>query len=164
MPRARKATEVTGAEPRHLPHAIYVDERKQLATFEQANYERYEKTVLTLSSAFLAFSVSFLGLFRPVATTQPNVPPITALPILILAWLAFAGSVTVMLSCFIVNSLAMRRDIHKLEAAVNKDVASLNARNVFAILGYVLYFFAGTGFISGLALLVIFCALNVGRV
>jgi hypothetical protein len=163
MPRDRKPTEAAEMAPSRLPHSIYVDERKQLATFEQANYERYEKTILTLSSAFLAFSVSFLGLFKPAASTPPEVRPILGLPVLVLAWLAFAGSVTVMLVCFIVNSLAMRGDIHKLEAAVQDDVAALKALNVFAVLGYVLYFLGGTGFISGLALLILFCALNVGR-
>ena len=47
-----------------LPYRIYDGEREMLSKMESTNYENYEKTMLTLSAAFLAFSLTFLGLFK----------------------------------------------------------------------------------------------------
>ena len=51
---------------RPLSRDEYLAERKELYKYQQENWANFEKTLLTLSSGFLAFSMSFLAfLARP---------------------------------------------------------------------------------------------------
>ena len=73
-----------------------MQERELLAKNEQTNFENYEKTILTLSAAFLAFSVSFLGLL-PKRESLPL--HIISTDFLIWSWFLFALSVASILQC-----------------------------------------------------------------
>ena len=141
-------------------HDDYVKEREHLSKCEQANYDSYEKTILTLSGAFLAFSVSFLGLV--MKTTAPPAAPVvlTSPAILICSWVSFALSIVIMLLCFLINALAFRKEVATIEDAVD-DVHALNTKNIWTAIGYTLYILSGLSFCLGLALLLIFCGRNV---
>ena len=141
-------------------HEDYVKERESLSKYEQANYDSYEKTILTLAAAFLAFSVSFLGLIKK--TPAPGVPPIalTSPNLLVFSWISFASSILCMLVCFLINALAFRAETVKIESAL-ENVAALESNNPCSRIGFVLYFASGIAFLLGLTLLLIFCARNI---
>jgi hypothetical protein len=141
-------------------HDDYVKERAHLSQCEQANYASYEKTILTLSAAFLAFSVSFLGLIKKTVATPVN-PVVLALPgVLISSWILFASSILMMLLCFLISSLAFRKEVATIEDAVD-DVTALNRKNIWTGIVYVLYILSGASFGGGIILLLVFCARNL---
>jgi hypothetical protein len=76
-----------------MPYDDYVKERELLSKMESTGYENYEKTILTLSASFLAFSVSFLGLFKSRFEAGSGYLAFNNLPILMLSWISFAVSV-----------------------------------------------------------------------
>jgi hypothetical protein len=108
--------------PQSLDYPIYVQERELLTKNEQANFENCEKSILTLSAAFLAFSVSFLGLL-PKRESSPL--HLISTEFLIWSWFLFALSVACILICFLVNAVALRSDVRRIERAL-KDIAALN--------------------------------------
>ncbi len=138
----------------------YVKEREVLSKYEQANYDSYEKTILTLSGAFLAFSVSFLGLIKKTASPQVTPPTLMYPNVLVSCWVSFASSILLMLLSFLVNALAFRAEVAKIEDAVD-SVAELERKNIWIGVGSALYVFAGTAFMAGLILLLVFCASNI---
>jgi hypothetical protein len=138
----------------------YVKEREQLSKYEQANYDNYEKTILTLSAAFLAFSVSFLGLVRKRMESGAELLALTSPKILVWSWAFFASSVLFMLICFLVSALGFRHETTRLEMAL-EDVNALEGKNNWHALVYVLYAMSGMAFITGIVLLLTFCAYNI---
>ena len=92
-----------------MPRTVYLEERQHLAKYEQTNYENYEKTILTLSSAFLAFSISFLSLFDKSSDINNSVFPIVVTTaFLFSSWIMFAFSVL-----SILDSLPLESRQHK---------------------------------------------------
>jgi hypothetical protein len=133
----------------------YVKEREHLSKYEAANYENYEKQILTLAAAFLAFSVSFIAILR----NKPNVL-LTWHSVLIASWICFAGSVLSVLLSFPINAIATRSAVEELERLLDGK-ESLETMSKWTIAGYVLYGGAGLTFLGGLILLLMFCAHNI---
>jgi hypothetical protein len=144
-----------------LDYDTYKAERELLAQLEQSNYENYEKTILTLSSAFLAFSLTFLSLTSNHSPGQLPNPPLS-ISILFSSWLCFGLSVIAILVDFLVGALAMRRDVQILERALKESVAA-RIPNPWVKIVYLLYFVGGVLFMIGVVLLITFCVLNVDR-
>ncbi len=67
----------------------YRKERELLVNLEQNVYDGYEKTILTLSASFLAFSVSFLGIMKSKVNPGHTPVPILATIVLYRAWISF---------------------------------------------------------------------------
>jgi hypothetical protein len=139
----------------------YVRERDSLSKFEQAAYDGYEKTILTLASAFLAFSLSFLGLIRGKGVQPGAQASLIAVGLLKLSWISFAVSVVVMLCNFMVNALGLRASVKDLEDALEKKQA--NSAQKWTRAGFFLYFLAGLAFTVGIVVLIRFCVCNVQR-
>lgn len=140
----------------------YVREREHLSKYENDNYENYEKTILTLASAFLAFSVSFLALLRNQSAAGSLLPTLTAHAFLIWSWISFAISVVITLLSFLMNALALRFEVTKLEEAL-EDTSALEGRNPWDLIAYLLYVISGIAFGVGLVLLLTFSTLNIVR-
>jgi hypothetical protein len=93
----------------------YLKERQQLNTYEQQAYDNYAKTILTLSSSFLIFSVSFLAILERGATGRAVPPQLQSTPLLVWSWISFASSVMAMLLCFGINAKALRAAVADIE-------------------------------------------------
>lgn len=143
-----------------LDYDDYVKERELLSKFEDASYERYEKTILTLSAAFLAFSVSLLGVLNRSPDAHGNLPPLAVIPALFLSWIWFGLSVFVTLLVFPLSALALRKEIAMLEARLN-DASATNGANPWAVLVLLLYIISGGTFLCGMVSLLTFAALNL---
>ena len=140
----------------------YIREREHLSKYENDNYENYQKTILTLSSAFLAFSVSFVALLRNQSAGGVPLPTLTAHAFLVWSWISFAISVGVTLLSFLVNAMALRLEVAKLEEAL-ETTSALEGRNPWDLIGYLLYVTSGIAFGIGLVLLLTFSTLNIVR-
>lgn len=138
----------------------YIKERDQLSKGEQANYDSSEKAILTLSASFLAFSVSFVALFKMKTPAGVEAVTIVAPELLGLSWLLFALSVLLMLLNFVITAKAFRREIEIVAEAL-EDIAALNGKNSWSNVGYSLYVASLVTFISGIGFLLLFCAKNL---
>ncbi len=138
----------------------YLKERELLSKYEQANYDSYEKTILTLSAAFLAFSVSFLGLLKRKPESGTELSALTSHNLLVWSWISFASSIFLMLLCFLSNAIAVRTEVIEIENRLDGKPASLKM-NKWSFVSYCLYFLSGASFISGIVLLLTFCAHNI---
>lgn len=147
-----------------IDYETYKDERQFLSELENSNYENYEKTILTLSSAFLAFSVSFLGILPTYSETSSSLitvkKEVVAHSLLIYSWVSFSISVIAILLCFLVSALAIRKEVEKLELGL-ADATALTKKNRWSSLTYILYFISGVSFLLGLVWLVMFSGRNI---
>lgn len=150
MPKAKVA---------RLDHETYLREREHLSRFEAQTWEAYERTILTLSSAFLAFSVSFLALIKPSGPDQAASLPLASPALLFGSWLLFGASVLVMLSTFLLNAASIRFEVDTLELAL-EDQRQLSRVNSWDKAAMTCYFTSGLAFVGGLALLLSFAYLN----
>jgi hypothetical protein len=135
----------------------YVKERDSLIKFEQSTYDGYEKTILTLSAAFLAFSVSFLGLLQKGGKSQLS--PLVAPKVLFWSWIFFAFAVFIMLCNFLVNAIGLRAAVRDVWNAY--DTQPTRAAKKWTLLGFSLYFLSGLSFLMGVISLIRFCAANL---
>jgi hypothetical protein len=140
-----------------LSYDTYVKEREMLSKMESTNYENYEKTMMTLAASFLAFSVSFLGLFKSSNGSQVLVNQ----KFLTFSWILFAVSVVSILVGFLVGALALRAEVKLIEDAL-EDIKALDGKNYWTLAQYILYIAAGLSFIAGICFLILFCSMNIG--
>jgi hypothetical protein len=152
----KKKTEVAT-----MDYDDYVKERDNLSKGEQASFDSYEKTILTLSASFLAFSVGFIGLFKTKTPAGVETLVIVQPGLLVVAWVLFAISVFFMLFNFAVSAQAFRRETDVLGEALEDIKALTDSKNIWSGLGYALYLLSGISFVAGIVFLVIFCARNI---
>jgi hypothetical protein len=157
MPKARTSKASKPAASGKFTYDDYVKERDSLIKFEQATYDGYEKTILTLSSAFLAFSVSFLGLLQKSGKVPPT--PLVAPGVLFWSWMFFASAVFIMLANFLVNAMGLRAAVGDVWNTY--DSQSTHAATKWTFLGFSLYFLSGISFLAGVIALIRFCAANL---
>lgn len=147
-------------EKKTLKYDVYLKQYEQIVKYQQANYDNFEKTLLTLSSAFLAFSVSFIGLLKKKAPDGTDVIVINSYPTLVASWICFASAIFLILMCFPIGALSWNTEIIKIEEAL-EDASSLNKDNKWKYVSYILYVLSVIGFIFGIVLLLIFCKRNI---
>ena len=146
-------------EAKRLEYDVYLQERQDLNKYRQSNWESYEKTILTLSAGFLAFSVSFLGLVKKEPPLGAQPVAIVCMPLLVSSWICFAVSVLLVLLAFPVNAVAFHTETKRLEGALS-DSSAVNRCNCWSIFTYVLYTLAGLSFLGGIVVLLVFCGSN----
>jgi hypothetical protein len=151
MGRGDKPNGSSGSSP--ADYDDYIRERAMLAGMEQDHYSSYEKAITTLSAGFLAFSLSFLGLFDKTGGDK-----LTKLPYLYWAWTLFGLSVLFVLLNYLVGAVEIRQQIHREERLV--DGEDVPIRTGLTTLGYTLYIFTALAFIGGLVSLILFCGEN----
>jgi len=142
-----------------LDHETYLKEREVLCKYRQSNYDNFDKAILTLSAAFLAFSLSFVGIMEKATKT----PPINFdnKGLLILSWICFAASVTITLFNFLVSILSYDRELEKIDKATEQGDA-LSETNVWVTISNFNYVISGLCFVAGIASLMLFCWRNLG--
>lgn len=147
----------------------YNDYSKQyefLSAIEQTYYRAYEKTIIMLSSAFLAFSLSFLGLIQRNPAEGNDSFILTGIWIMVSAWLLFALSVIAILCSYLTNAIATRRQAGDLEYLIKgreSDDKSKDRAPPWTIASCALYAIAGIAFLTGVVALVIFCVTNLSN-
>ncbi len=138
----------------------YVKERELLIRYEQQAYDNYQKTILTLSSAFLLFSVSFLGIIKRDAGSQPVLLALHSVGLLVWAWISFASSVLLMLLCFAIDAKALRTAVADIEPLADGKAPEKRAGK-WNVLCHLLHTLCGVAFAVGVILLLSFCGTNV---
>src|SRR5258707_3728553 len=147
-------------EIQKLPYKIYVEERRALIKHEQAKYDSYEKTVLTLCAAFLAFSVSFAGLLKRKLESGGEAIILASPNMLVWSWTAFVSAMVFILIGFFASARLYEKEIDKISKAVD-NINALDEKNNWQTLEYILYALSSTAFVLGVVFLLIFCATNV---
>jgi len=99
----------------------YSKQYEFLSNIEQSHYRNYEKTIITLSSTFLAFSVSFLGLIRKQPPLGETLPALDILVLPVLSWVLFMVSIFSILISFLTNAIALRIQVGGLEYLIEGD-------------------------------------------
>jgi hypothetical protein len=156
-PMAHTAQTTTTPKSGKLSYEDYVKERDSLVKFEQATYDGYEKTILTLSASFLAFSVSFLGLLQKGAKVSSTV--LISPKILFWSWIFFGSGVFIMLCNFLVNAVSLRAAVRDVWNAYETQPTQLAKK--WTSLSFTLYFLSGLSFVMGVIALIRFCVLNL---
>src|SRR5262245_65789460 len=114
-----------------IDRGLYLDERKELYKYQQASYDSFEKTLVALSGAFLAFSTGFLGFLKGTQTTPKVIVAPGSANFLLGSWISFAFALVLLMLCAFVNVRAYTIEIIKLEDAL-KDDRALNRPNNWA--------------------------------
>ena len=142
-----------------IDQKLYLDERKELYKYQQANYDSFEKTLLALSGSFLAFSIAFLGfLAKGNGSSRPVLSPGSA-PFLLASWILLAASLVALIFCSFANIRAYTFEIIRLEDA-RKDPTALDRTNHWRSVSLVLYSISTISFLAGLVSLLLFCSRN----
>lgn len=143
----------------NLTYDDYVKERELLSRYEQSAIDSYEKAILTLSSAFLVFSVTFLGIVRNKTSDEP-LPPLGSIDLLICSWIFFAISVFLTLLCFVANAISLRTALADIEPILDNQEPTTKA-HFWNKTTYILHMLSGIAFIIGVISLIMFCVKNI---
>ena len=146
--------EPTAQVRKPLSREEYSAERKELYKYQQENWANFEKTLLTLSSGFLAFSMSFLAFLA-----RPAGQPIVGHRLLWSSWIALGVAVAALLVCYPLNIRGYTFEIVRIEDALT-DPTALDRLNPWSRYGQILYGVSAVAFLLGLVLLAVFCKRN----
>lgn len=138
----------------HLSRQEYIEERRELSRAQQACYEAFEKTLVTLSGSFFVFSIGLLGYLGKEHTVGRDVTKGVGI-YLIVSWCALTVSLLILMGCFFVNAKSYTIEIDKLEEALT-DFSALARKNVWSIVALCLYAASTVLFFAGVALLALF--------
>jgi hypothetical protein len=141
-------------------HDDYLQERRLLSAVERENQHQFEKAILALSSAFLAFSLSLLGFLRGSAPGLP-LEGVVAAGTLAASWVLFGVSVLAILLSNALGGLAARFQLRELERRLDGEAES-NRSQTCVKCATCLYVMAGACFALGLVALVTFGLRNLG--
>ena len=150
---------MTKHPPSGIDRKLYLDERKELYKYQQANYDSFEKTLVTLSGSFLAFSIGSLGFLGKGQPPAASVVAPGSGVFLVASWVAFSSSLVALVLCSFVNVRAYTVEIVKLEDAL-KDATALERPNRWRVCSLGLYWVSTVAFLVGLLSLLVFCKRN----
>ena len=145
-----------------LDYETYSSERKELYKYQQAAYDSYEKTLITLTSSFLAFSIGLLGYLQ---SSKPNEAPAIAPgteEMIYTSWICLSLSLMGLLACFFLNARAFAVEMGVLDDALTNP-AALTKRNWWTTASHVLYGSTTILFAVGLFFLLYFSHHNFLR-
>ena len=124
----------------------YSEEYHFLTNAALDNQENFEKTILTLSSSFLALSVSLLCFYKVNEIKNSN--------LLFWSWKSFFSSILLILLNFKFSELSISVDISRIEK-IYKGKEPKN-KNIWNYIVECLYIIAGLMFLIGIVLLISF--------
>lgn len=127
--------------------------RELLLDRQSSNSESYDKAILTLSSAFLGLSLTFIKEILPAG-------PVIAACLLYLSWVAFAAAIVITLASFRVSDAALTQRLGLNEDYYLKGIESAADRTGLAVAVDWLNNIAGGLFILGVVLTVAFVMAN----
>lgn len=136
---------------------IFDSYRDELFKRQLSNSEAYDKAILSLSSAGLALSLTFIKFIVPL--TKANY-----LSILKLSWLLFLASVITTVISFLISNKGISTQLkfaeeYYIEAKAN----ALNKFNIYACFNTIFNYVSGVLFIFALICVVSFVTLNINH-
>ncbi len=126
--------------------------RQQLIEIEQKIHEGYDKTLISLSGGALGISFAFI---KNIVGDDEIVSQSYAL----IAWIAWAVSLTFLLAAFYFGTLAYRHAVKKLDL---ETIDRENPGGCYATIMRYLNAFGGISFIIGVASFIYFSYINLG--
>jgi hypothetical protein len=146
------------------PREKLIEERKQayskirdeLTKLQLSNDENYDKSILSLSSAGLGLSLTFIKGIAPA--------PVHSMYLLIASWIAFGAAIIVTLVSFRISQLSIKTQMEHAEKyylELNDDY--LNKKNGFHSATKWLNYISGGAFVIAVILTVTFVSINLTR-
>ncbi len=132
-------------------HEIYAKTREDLLKRQLSNNENFDRAILTLSSAALGLTVSFIrGLEKPIYVS-----------ILVLSWVALVLSVISTIVSYLASQKAIGRQLEIAERYyLQGDESARNLRNFPAQLNEILAYVSAICFVLGIILILAFFGIN----
>ena len=113
--------EAEAAARQKSAYDVYLEERKLLIDAEREGARTFDKAILTLSAGALALSITFLEKIVRVDQT-------TIWWGLIASWIAFGGSILLILFSFLTSQWACRRQIEILDEELINDAGQRKSK------------------------------------
>ena len=134
---------------------IYDSFRDELLKRQLSNTENYDKSILTLSSAGLAISLTFLKTIVPIESAE-------YLWLMKTAWVSFLFSIICSLFAYLISNAAISKQMSIAEDYyVNKKPSAFNQRNWLSIVNNYLNYAVGVLFVVAISAVVLFVILNL---
>jgi len=136
---------------------LFSEMRAELAKIRLSNAENFDKSVLTYSTAGLAFSLGFLKDFVPInQAAQPW--------LLYLSWAMFVACVVSTMSSFLLSQQAVEVQLRINERYyLRGEGEALKEANVFGKLTDVLNYFSAICFVAAIVCTTSFVGLNLEK-
>lgn len=129
--------------------------RREILARELSNTQAYDKAVLTLSSATLAFSLSATNALFSMEEMRASY-------LLVIGWLLLATSISVSLSSFLVSNRALSAHLQHAEAYyLENDEASFNRSTLYDSVNRWANRVVGLALVISIFLIVAFFTLNI---
>ena len=131
---------------------LYQKTREDLLKRQLSNNENFDRSILTLSSAALALSVTFLKVGRTH----------NCFVILVFAWTGLVISIIVTVVSYLTSQQGIARQLELAEQYyLNGDEASLSARNRYAEWTDRFAYVSAISFVAGIILLLVYFSNNL---
>ncbi len=135
---------------------LYDAHLKQTWQDIQSSTDSFDKSLLTVSSAALGFSVAFI---KDIA----HLPTAAWRPVLYASWLCFAACIVITVFSFRLSVTALNRQLEYLNQYYEKKNESfLTKKSTAGIMLDVFTWLAASLFLGGIICTMIFCIKNVG--
>lgn len=152
----------SAAEPidKNRREELYAETRRDLLARQMSNSEKFDGAVLTLSTAALGFTLTFV---KGIAMAgEKNVSHIFGNGFLIGLWVLFGTAIMATMSSFICSQLAIKKQLEYAEEYYLKDKPEyLNKRNTLARVTEILNYCAAGFFAVGMAGTVLFVGFHL---
>jgi hypothetical protein len=135
---------------------LLAETRADLLKRQLSNAENYDKSILTLSSAALGFSLAFLKDFVPIESA-------TWSRALYVSWYAFAAAIVVTVLSYVASQHGITHQLERATDYYQRRSEGALRRTLSAILTDCLNYASGGLFIIGVVLTTVFVSLNLER-
>lgn len=134
---------------------LYAETRKDLLTRQLSNSERFDGAILTLSTAALGISLTFVKEVVPVEKAQ-------CLALLVISWWLFGLAIVSTMVSFLASQLGIKRQLHYAEEYyLNNKEEFLTKENNPAKLTEALNYVSGLLFVAAVILTIVFVSTNL---
>jgi len=134
---------------------LYAETRRDLLTRQLSNSEKFDGAVLTLSTAALGLSLTFLRDVVPLGKAQ-------CLSVLVISWCLFGLAIFSTMASFLASQLGIKRQLEYAEEYyLNKKDDFLTKENFPAKLTEVINYISGFMFVAGILFTILFVATNL---
>ena len=134
---------------------IYDSFRDELLKRQLSNTENYDKSILTLSSAGLAISLTFLKFVVPIEQAQ-------SVFLVKISWACFLLSIIISLAAYLISNAAITQQLKIAEDYyVNKLASAFNKKNWLSTVNNWLNYATGLLFAAAIITVVLFVITNL---
>lgn len=136
-------------------HDLYAETRRDLLTRQLSNSERFDGAILTLSTAALGISLTFVKEIVPVEKAQ-------CLALLEISWWLFSLAIVSTIVSFLASQLGIKRQLQYAEEYyLNKKEEFLTKENIPAKLTEALNYTSGLLFVAAVIFTTAFVSTNL---